>query len=597
MLDYERIRNLPTLFFDQAERYGDAPFLWAKRNGEWRPLSWTEVAERVSALSNALVANGVRPGDRIGLVSENRPEWMIADLAIMSAGAVVTPAYTTNTVDDHVHILTDSGTKVAFVSTSNLARRFLPAAVKANLDLVIHMEAPPSKPAQGPVLKAWDDMLEEGRAQDRDARAAAAELPRDDMCCIIYTSGTGGAPKGVMLSHGAILCNAMGADDMLRDLPGFADGKEVFLSFLPLSHSYEHSCGQFVPIAVGAQIYYAESIDKLVRNIAEVRPTIMTAVPRLYESIRARILHGAEQAGGLKQKLLMLALDYGRRRYENPDSLAFYERLLDRLLDRLVRRKVAERFGGRLKAFVSGGAPLNYDVGVFFTGLGLVVLQGYGQTETAPVVSCNFYSRNKMRTVGKPLRGVEVKIAQDGEILVRGELLMKGYWNRPEQTAQTIVDGWLHTGDIGEFDEDGYLKITDRKKDIIVNSGGDNIAPQRVEGMLCIEPEIAQAMVYGDKRPHLVAVLVPDEEWAKNWRAGNDREPDADLTKDEEFRRAIGQAVSRVNAKLSVIERVRRFILAPEAFSTENALLTPSMKIRRHRIREKYGATLEALYD
>lgn len=596
MIDYASVPNLPTLFFDQADAKGDRPFLWAKRGGDWKPFSWTETADTIKALAAGLIANGLNSGDRVMVVAENRPEWFMIDLAIMSAGGIGVPAYTTNTVDDHDHILSDSGAKLAVVSNAKLAKNLVPAAEKNGVSLLVSMDDMPDGAAGALTLKDWQTLIVEGNAGSGDIVNKARAIPRDTVASLIYTSGTGGAPTGVMLTHGNMLCNVDGADDLLRTIKGFKDDHEVFLSFLPLSHSYEHTCGQFVPVGIGAQIFYAEGIDKLIENIAEVRPTIMTAVPRLYESIRGRILRGAEQKGGLAQELLLLAVSIGRKRYEAPETLKWHERITDSLLDKLVRKKVNKRFGGRLRAFVSGGAPLNYDVGVFFQALGLNILQGFGQTESAPVSNCNPYNKNKITTVGPALKGVEIKIADDGEILIRGELVMKGYWNKPERTAETVKDGWLHTGDIGVLDEDGYLQITDRKKDIIVNSGGDNVSPQRVEGMLCVEGEIAQAMVYGDKRPHLVGLIVPDPDWTKLWCRENGRKPGDDLTEDEDYRKALQEAIDRVNKKLSVIERVRRFIIAPEAFTIDNSMLTPSMKIRRHVIRQEYGESLEGLY-
>lgn len=594
MVDYAQASNLPTMFFEQCDRFGDAPFLWNKRGGKWTPRSWTKTAEEVAQLASGLAAKGIGPGDRVVLVSENRPEWMIADLAIMSIGAVTVPAYTTNTVDDHKHILTDSGAKAAIVSNKDLAARLLPAAVDTSVDFAILIDGAPEDVTAGlPVLSIADVMHDTDIGTVRDK---ARKLDRGAMCCIIYTSGTGGVPAGVMLSHGNIICNTMSAEDMLSRLPGFTIGGEIFLSFLPLSHSYEHTTGQFVPISIGAQVYYAEGFDKLVQNIGEVRPTIMTAVPRLYETMRSRILRAAEQSGGLKQKMLFKTIAIGKKRYNDPASLSLCERAIDPMLTKLVRSKVSERFGGRLKAFVSGGAPLNQDVAQFFTALGLRILQGYGQTEAAPVISCNYPTLNKLHTVGPPLEGVEVKIAEDGEILVRGELVMLGYWNDRDRTAQTVQDGWLHTGDIGKLDEDGYLMITDRKKDIIVNSGGDNLSPQRVEGIICLEPEIAQAMVYGDKRPHLVALLTPDPDWLEGWQTQNGT-IDGTWNDNAALRKELQAALDRVNKKLSVIERVRRFIIVDEPFSIENAMLTPSMKVRRHIVKENYGDRLEALYS
>ncbi len=596
-MDYQAMPNLVEMFYDRVEHYGDAPFLWAKSNGEWSSTSWRETSDTVTHLARALRSLGVETGDRVGLVAENRPEWMMADIAVMAAGGISVPAYTTNTVEDHLHILSDSGAKGVIVSSKALADRVCAAAIQCpDLGFVISIDALPEGSHPFETL-TWEEALLRGETADPTALPKPTEIPRNATSCLIYTSGTSGTPKGVMLSHGAILCNCMGAHEFLEQLPGFEEGREIFLSFLPLSHSYEHTAGQFLPISIGAQIYYAEGVEKLTGNISEVRPTILTAVPRLYEAMHGRIIRGVEQSGSLKKKMFMKAVDLGRRRYEAPGSLGPIDSLLDGLMDKLVRSKVKERFGGRLKAFVSGGAPLNYDIGVFFTGLGLTILQGYGQTESAPVVSCNPPHPNKMRTVGPPMKDVEVRIAEDGEILVRGELVMQGYWNNEEATSEAIQDGWLHTGDIGEIDEDGYIRITDRKKDIIVNSGGDNVAPQRVEGMLTAEPEIAQAMVYGDKRPHLVALIVPDTDFAHDWAKANGTAPDlSELVENEAFSTAVREALDRINGRLNTIERVRKFILTAEPFSIDNEMLTPSMKIRRHMIKARFGEALEALY-
>jgi long-chain acyl-CoA synthetase len=597
-MEYDSVRNLPTMFFDQAERFGDQPFLWSKRDSQWQSQSWNEVAARISELSRTLRALGVERGDRVALVSENRPAWLIADVAIMGAGAITVPAYTTNSEDDHHYLLGDSGAKGLIISTRALAKRALPAAMRSpKTEFAICLETPEPVPGQGLRIYTWEEALEKGREIVDDVREFAARAERADTCCLIYTSGTGGQPKGVMLSHGAIICNCMGAHDVIARLPGYREPGEVFLSFLPLSHAYEHTAGQFFPMSIGAEIYYAESLDKLVANIGESRPTIMTAVPRLYESIYARIMHGLKSQSAFRQKLFMKAVALGRKRYEDAGSLSVGERLQNALLDKLVRKKVAGRFGGRLKAFVSGGAALNYDIGVFFVALGVRLLQGYGQTEAAPVVSVNRHKLNKLDTVGPPLKGVEVRIAEDGEILVRGELLMKGYWNKPEATDDVLKGGWLHTGDIGLLDDDGCVKITDRKKDIIVNSGGDNVSPQRIEGVLTVEPEIAQAMVYGDRRPHLVALIVPDEDFASAWAAENDKDRTlAALIGDTDFIKSVGEAIDRVNQKLSVIERVRRFALTADGFTIDNQMLTPSMKIRRHIIKERHGDVLDSLY-
>jgi long-chain acyl-CoA synthetase len=401
---------------------------------------------------------------------------------------------------------------------------------------------------------------------------------RKDLACIIYTSGTGGAPRGVMQHHGSILANCAGAADIISTDFGWDD--EIFLSFLPASHAYEHTGGQHFPVGLGAQIYYAESLEKLAANIEEVRPTIMVVVPRLFEMLRARILKTIEASGGISQYLLRRALSIGAKKYEdrrNPLDLP-----MDGILSLTLRKKVRAKFGGRMKAMVSGGAPLNPEVGLFFQSLGLTFLQGYGQTEAGPVISCNRPSAGlRMDSVGPPVKDCEVRIAEDGEIMVRGELVMHGYWHNPEETARVLSDdGWLATGDVGHLDESGRIVITDRKKDLIVNDKGDNVSPQRVEGMLTLQAEIAQAMVFGDRKPYLVALLVPEAEYADK----------ADL------QQRLSKAVDKVNADLSVIERIRRFIIADEPFTTDNEQLTPSLKIRRHVIKKVYGERLDALY-
>lgn len=600
MIDYQSIPNLPTLFFDQATRLSARPLLWRKRDGAYRSLSWQDTAAAVKDLSRGLRDLGLEKGERVVLVSENRPEWLMSDLAIMSAGGITVPAYTTNTTTDHLHLLTDSGAVGVIVSSEALAKKLLPAVAQApNCRWVLSMEALSSELLEAESGKGfgyhlWDDVLAAGRALPDDVAETIGQAGREDIACFIYTSGTGGVPKGVMLSHRAILCNCMGANHLLQEY-GLAD--EVFLSFLPLSHAYEHTAGQFFPISIGAEIYYGEGVESLLTNLAEARPTIMTAVPRLYESMHQRLQRSVAKEGGMKAKFFGLAVQLGEKRLADPKSLGLVERLQDCAMERLVRDKVRDRFGGRLKAMVSGGAGLNPEIGNYFTALGLTILQGYGQTESAPVISANPPGRVKIKTVGPPLKGVEVKIAEDGEILVRGDLLMSGYWGREEATAEAIRDGWLHTGDIGAFDADGYLTITDRKKDIIVLSGGDNVSPARVESFLTLEPEIGQAMVYGNKRPALVALLVPDSDFLRDWARKNSKSRTlADVATDPDLLKALAPAVDRVNKGLANLEKIRRFAVADAPFSVESEELTPTMKIRRHKILARYDDRLEGLY-
>ena len=593
----EKWNNLVQMFFGQAARLGDAAFLWQKKDGRWVSLSWAEAAIRVAKLAEALNALGLAPGERVVLVSENRPEFCLFDLAIMAAGGITVPTYTTNTPRDHLHILENSGATGAIVSSTKLARPLMEAAYQsAACRFIIGME--PLKLGQTSDRIDLHDMDSLMAAQPGDVAAvsAAATMKRSDTACLIYTSGTGGTPRGVMQHHGAILHNVAGCIDIVQaDFPP-EPRRETFLSFLPLSHAYEHTAGQYFPIGLGGEIYYAEGIEKLAANIEEVSPSIMVVVPRLFEVLRARILKTIEKEGGLAPRLLAAAERIGRKRYES-GSVPLLDKPMNFLIERTLRKKVRARFGGRLKALVSGGAPLSPDVGFFFDAIGLTLLQGYGQTEAGPIMSCNRpAARIKMHSVGPALRDTEVKIAEDGEILVAGELVMKGYWNNPADTAKVLTaDGWLLTGDIGLIDEDGHIVITDRKKDILVNDKGDNIAPQRVEGLLTLQPEIAQAMVYGDRRPYLVGVTVPDAEFMMEWAAKHGAEVKS-LKENPEFHRAIQAAVDRVNAQLSVIEKVRRVILADEPFTVENEQMTPSLKIRRHILKKAYGTRLDALY-
>ena len=574
----ERFENLVAMFLTRADEKGDRPFLWAKRDGQWRPISWSDAARQVAALAASLKRIGLEPGDRVCLVSENRPEWLLADLGIMAAGCITVPTYTTNTIRDHAHILGNSGARAVIVSNQKLAKNLVPAVLTStDCHHIIGMEDIRAGQLPDWVTEHHWANLAGGDSDVEGLRAAMGAIGRAELACIIYTSGTGGAPRGVQQHHGAILHNLEGCTDIISTDFGWDD--EVFLSFLPASHAYEHTGGQHFPIALGAEIYYAESLEKLAANIEEVQPTIMVVVPRLFEMLRARIMKGVEAGGGLSKYLLYRALKIGGDKASG--GVRPWDLPMHGLLSLTLRRKVRAKIGSRQKAWVSGGAPLNPEVGLFFESLGITFLQGYGQTEAGPVIACNRPSAGiRLDTVGPPVKNTEVRIADDGEIMVRGELVMHGYWRNEEETARVLRDGWLATGDVGHIDEKGRIKITDRKKDLIVNDKGDNVSPQRIEGILTIQPEIAQAMVYGDRRPHLVALLVPEPEIADS----------PDLVQ------RLQAAVDRVNSDLSVIERVRRFTLADEAFSIENEQLTPSMKIRRHVIGQVYGERLDALY-
>ncbi|MBX9643664.1 MAG: long-chain fatty acid--CoA ligase [Novosphingobium sp.] len=590
-------RNLVELFLARADAKGDAPFLWAKHGGKWQALSWAEVARQVCCLAESLRKLGLKDGDRVMLVSENRPEWCIADFAVMAAGCITVPAYVTNTERDHMHIQEDSGASAVIVANDKLAKPLLGAVIRSGIAKhVIGIEPLRIAQAEGYDYHDWQALIAGGGAKERAAVDARIDkIGREDTACLIYTSGTGGSPRGVMQHHGAILMNADGAARILAEDFGL-DEADAFLSFLPLSHAYEHTGGQMLPIAAGAQIYYAEGLEKLASNIEETRPTVMVVVPRLFEVLRARIMKQVEKQGKVANFLMDRAMRIGASKAGGKGR--WRDKPMDLILEKTLRPKIRGRFGGRIKAMVSGGAPLSPEVGVFFESMGLTMLQGYGQTEAGPVISCNRPRAGlKMDTVGPPLDGVEIRIAEDGEILVRGELVMHGYWRNKGETDKALQNGWLHTGDIGHLDEAGRLVITDRKKDMIVNDKGDNVSPARVEGLLTLQSEIAQAMVVGDRRPYIVGLVVPDTEWAIEWAQANGEKFDMKALQDlPAFRSAVRAAIDRVNQDLSVIEKVRQFAFADEAFTIDNEELTPKQSIRRHKLKARYGERLDALY-
>ena len=570
MEPYPTWPNLAAMMFARAREWPDKPMLRAHRGGRWHGTTWREFARQTASAARHLRAAGVAAGDRVVIVAESRPEYPIAETALMAIRAVPVPAYVTNTVDDHTHILRDSGARAAIVSSAALAGRLRQAGEQAGgLDLLVVMDGAPEPSGGTPRLIPWSELIADAAPPD-DIAAEAATIPPTALACLIYTSGTGGAPKGVMLPHLAILSNCRGAFELVRPLR-LKD--EVYLSYLPISHSYEHTVGQLFLPSIGTEIVYARGVEHLAADMLSVRPTILTAVPRVLEVIRARVLGQVGREKRWRQALFNRAMAIGLKRVDH-QPLSFLDDVLDWPLDRLVRAKVRARFGGRLIAAMSGGARLDPEVGRFYLALGIRIMQGYGQTEAGPVVSANPPNAIRIETVGPPLQGVDVRIAEDGEILVRGDLLMHGYWGRPDDTDAAIRDGWLHTGDIGAQDSDGYLRITDRKKDMIVLSGGENVSPARVEGMLMAEQEIAQAVVAGEGRTGLSALVVPAD--------GHDT-----IT--------VALAVSRVNLRLSITERIRKHAVV-EPFTLENGLLTPTQKIRRVLVLRAHTDVLATLH-
>ncbi|MFC0384524.1 AMP-dependent synthetase/ligase [Muricoccus vinaceus] len=551
-----------------AVRNPEKPMIRHWSGGAWRTTTWRDFAETVARVAAGMRARGISPGDRVALVSDSRPEFLIADTALMAIGAVTVPTYTTNTVADHAHILRDSGARAAIASTPRLAERLREAAGHGGLDLLICLE-------EAPGTTSWAELV----ATPGDLAMLVAEvqhIPEGRLACLIYTSGTGGTPKGVMLPHRAMLANRAGVLPLIQQL-GLEWKGACYLSFLPLSHAYEHTVGGSLLLSYGIEIVFSRGADRIAAEFQEIEPALVTAVPRLFEVLRGRILAGLEKEKPLKRALFERTVALGLRKMDGP-PLNLLERVQDAVLDRLVRAKVRARFGKRLVAIVSGGARLDPDLSGFFLALGINVLQGYGQTEAGPVIAVNLPWDNRRRTVGLPVRGVEARIAEDGELLVRGGLVMDGYWGDPEATARALsvppgeAEPWLHTGDVGTIDETGRLVITDRKKDFIKTLGGDMVSPARIEGLLMGEPEIAQAVVAGEGRPSLVALIVPAE------GASADK------------------ALQRINGKLSGIERIRKWAEV-EPFTVENGMLTPTMKVKRRVVLERHANRIGALYS
>jgi len=576
-MNLDKLNNLIELFSHQAEKQNkESIFLqWLNPNNK-KSYTWGETQKNILKLSK-IIRENIKEGDRCLLVSENRPEWFISDMAIMLSGGITVPAYTTYTEDDYKYLIEDCEPSLLIVSNNELLKkinntinekRFIKKVITLDeVNNVIHDLDIINKDKYldyNLILK--NDLLDEDKIQNE-------KLKRTSPACIIYTSGTGGNPKGVILSHGGILNNLVGACEIMKPL---FSSRPVFLTWLPLSHSYEH-CVQFAQIAVGAKVFYAEKIEKLLENISEAKPTIMTAVPRFYQNLYNKININLKKQTGFKAKLIEETLRLGKKKLLN-QKMTFSEKLLNLIVETLVRKKIKKQFGGNLKAFVSGGGALDQEIGEFLNSVGLPTLQGYGLTETSPVVSCNPIHKIKVETVGPPFKGNQVKIAEDGEILVKGENVMLGYWNKKEETEKVIINGWLHTGDIGEIDpEDGYLKITDRKKDIIVSAGGDNISPAKIENMITNEPEIDQCMVYGDKKNYLVALVVPSKDFLHE-------------------KEKINNVIEKINKKLTLLEKIKKIQLIDENFSIENGLMTPTMKVKRKKVTEKYKNQLEELY-
>ena len=565
-----KFQNLPELFFTKANLNNNNEHLLKLDDSskKVKSLKWSDTTNLVLKIHNFLEDKKLSDFDRVLLVSENRPEWMASDIAIMSSKLIAVPNYITYTSRDFEHILNDSKPKGLIVSNKDLLDTVLVASKKINYELDFILCFEEFDNSNIPNLSFLNKINNDFPTQIIKYQS----IQRSDPACIIYTSGTQGLPKGVILSHGGVLSNCEGAYELLESLKG---PDLTFLTWLPLSHSYEHVV-QFVQIMMEAKVFYNKTIETLLPTIKIAKPHIMTAVPRFYNNLFAKMQINLKNQSKFKQNLFNKTIYLGTKNLHG-HKLNAGEKILNVLLEKLVRKKVKNNFGGRLEAFVSGGGPLDSRVGEALNALGLKTLQGYGLTETSPVVSCNPLQKVKVETVGPIFPGVEVKLADDGEILVRGENLMLGYWNNTEATNETIKNGWLHTGDIGEFDGDGYLKITDRKKDIIVSLGGDNIAPSKIENLLTLSPEIEQACVFGEQKNYIAALIILSN--------------DSNASNDD-----IQNYINEINDNLTQPEKIKKFQIINEPFSIENNLMTPTMKVRRHEVEKKYSEVINQLF-
>jgi len=564
----DNIKNLLELFQHQYQKKNKEDIFLKSLKRPQKEYSWESVYLNIIKLSEE-INKYINKGDRCLLVSENRPEWLISDLSIMLSGGITVPAYTTYTERDYEYIINDCTPSILIISDKTLYSKIKTIIPKKKfIKKIIFFESIDDFDSKFHLN--IDEIFEKKISSSKDF--FNLDIQRKDIACIIYTSGTQGNPKGVMLSHGGILNNCEGANLLLKE---FISKIPKFLTWLPLSHSYEHTV-QFVQIVVGAQVFYAESIDKLIKNMGDCSPEIMTAVPRFYQNLYQKINSTFSKSKGLKKLLVNQTVILGKKKL-NKEKLLLSESIVNFICEALVRKKIKRQFGGNLKAFISGGGALDYEVGSFLNAIGLPTLQGYGLTETSPVVSCNSIKDIRVDTVGKPFMGNSVKLANDGEILIKGENVMLGYWKNEEETNKVLKNGWLSTGDIGEFDGE-FLKITDRKKDIIITPGGDNISPIKIENDLNKSKYIEQSLVFGDNKPFLVALLVLSPEYN-------------DISVDE-----VQIELEKININLSRIEKIKKFLIIKKQFTIENNMMTPTLKLKRYKIIETYKDEIEKLF-
>ena len=564
----DKINNLLELFYNQYQIQNKKNIFLQSLRQSSKKYTWEDVFLNINKLSEE-ISRHIKKNDRCLLISENRPEWMISDLSIMLSGGITVPAYTTYTERDYEYIIDDCTPTIIIVSDKIQYRKIKDIIPKKKfIKKVIYFEK--IENIDDEFNLDIEDILKKNNGNSKNF--LNLKIQRKDVACIIYTSGTQGNPKGVMLSHGGILNNCEGAYELLNS---FISKTPKFLTWLPLSHSYEHTV-QFVQIVVGAKVFYAESIDKLIKNMSDCSPEIMTAVPRFYQNLYQKINVEFRKTKGFKKLLINQTIYLGIKKL-NKQRFSLIENWVNFMCDKLVRKKIKNQFGSNLKAFISGGGALDKEVGSFLNAIGLPTLQGYGLTETSPVVSCNSIEDIRVETVGQPFKKNLVKIADDGEILVKGENVMLGYWRNEEETNKVLKGGWLLTGDIGEF-ENGFLKITDRKKDIIITPGGENISPVKIENDLNKSNFIEQSLVYGDNKPYLVCLLVLSIEHKNS-------------TEEK-----IQEEIEKINKKLTKIEKIKKFFIIKDHFTIENNMMTPTLKLKRYKIIKDYKKELEKLF-
>ncbi len=588
--------TINTRFAEAARRYPSRAALSHKPSGskEWVTLTYREVADQVKQVSLGLRALGVERGDRVALLSENRPEWVVFDLATQAAGGVTVPVYPTLPASQVAHILADSGAKAVVVSDAKqMAKVLASRADTPNLSVFVTLDADAAKDG----VLSVPSLVDAGAAAtfDESYEARRDSVQHDDLMSLVYTSGTTGSPKGAMLSHGNMAAALDGAN---AKFPEFTPPNDVFLSFLPLSHVFERVT-YYLALTQGAQTVYNDSIFKLLDNMAELHPTIMQCVPRVFESIQERVFDGIEKLPERRKNLTKRALEIGGIVAKRRNTGKTVSPLLFGLFtfyDVLVLSKIRARFGSKVKFLVSGGAPLNPATATFFLAIGIPILEGWGLTETTAAAAANPRGRVKIGTVGPHLAGVEVRTAEDGEILVKGPTVMRGYWNLPDATTEVIdAAGWFHTGDIGEIDGQGYLKITDRKKDILVLASGKKVAPQPIENRLKTSPLLTEVVLLGDNSGAVGALVVPNYDLLKAWakEQGRDLKKPEDLAADPDARKYVKREIDTLSKDLADFEKIKRIALLPHPFTQDSGELTPTLKVKRRVVAEKYGRLLE----